>query len=93
MLRMIEDVTGVAPRLNYSAVRPGDQPLYISDIRKLHAHADWKPRRSLGSILADIHGFWREHQDLISKLTSRNANVRHADTQRAEQELLAGEVA
>jgi CDP-paratose 2-epimerase len=29
--------------VNYGDWRPGDQPCYISDIRKAHAHMGWKP--------------------------------------------------
>jgi UDP-glucose 4-epimerase len=44
-------------------VRPGDQPLYISDTSKLELLTGWKPRRELKTILADIREFWSEaHQ-------------------------------
>jgi CDP-paratose 2-epimerase len=93
MLRMIERTAGKAPRLNYSAVRPGDQPLYVSNIEKLLAHTGWQPRRPLATILEDIHAFWRQHSGLIKDLTAHAANHRQSTTQPAPQELLAGEVA
>ena len=60
MLDAIEKVTGKIVRLNYRAVRPGDQPLYISDTSKLKRHTGWRPRRDVSTILRDIHEFWRE---------------------------------
>ena len=63
MLHAIEEATGEAVRLQHREVRPGDQPLYISDTSKLELLAGWKPRRELKTILADIREFWREaHQ-------------------------------
>ena len=66
LLRKIEQRTGKMLNLNYSEVRPGDQPLYISDICKLQRHTGWKPQRSLEIILDDIHAFWRENRDAIA---------------------------
>jgi len=60
MLHAIEQVTGKTIRLEHRAVRPGDQPLYVSDISKLERLTGWHPRRDLAMILADIREFWRE---------------------------------
>jgi CDP-paratose 2-epimerase len=60
MLDAIEKVTGKTVRLNHRAVRPGDQPLYISDTSKLEQHTGWRARRDVSTILRDIHEFWRE---------------------------------
>jgi CDP-paratose 2-epimerase len=60
MLDAIEKVTGKTVRLSHHAVRPGDQPLYISDTSKLERDTGWRPRRDVATILRDIHDFWRE---------------------------------
>lgn len=65
MLGEIERATGVAPSLCYSAVRPGDQPLYIADTAKLASHTEWRPRRSLNNTVEDIYEFWRTHRRLL----------------------------
>ncbi len=62
MLHAIEEVTGKTVRLEHREVRPGDQPLYISDTSKLELLTGWKPRRDLKTILGDIREFWRESQ-------------------------------
>lgn len=62
MLRAIEKETGVAVRLDHGGVRPGDQPLYVSDTAKLEQHTGWCAKRSVMRILADIHAFWRAHR-------------------------------
>lgn len=62
MLKAIEKVTGNKIRLEHRAVRPGDQPLYISDTSKLERQTGWRAQRDLTTILRDICEFWREGQ-------------------------------
>ena len=62
MLQAIERETGTRPTLQYSATRPGDQPLYISDTAKLSRLTGWRARRSLLETLRSIHSFWSENQ-------------------------------
>jgi CDP-paratose 2-epimerase len=62
MLRQCERRTGLPLHLRYTEVRPGDQPLYISDTSKLETMTGWKARRSLDDILDDIESFWQEHR-------------------------------
>ena len=52
MLHMIEDRTGERIDRRACVVRPGDQPLYISDTSKFAAHTGWRPQRSLAETLA-----------------------------------------
>ncbi len=85
LLGAIEKRTGVAPRLRYAAVRPGDQPLYISDTAKLESATGWRPQRSLADTLDAIHGFWQENAEVIgSRFTVHAA---------APAEVLAGSAA
>jgi CDP-paratose 2-epimerase len=88
MLSLIEQLTGVEPRCSYAGVRPGDQPLYISDLGKIEAHTGWRPGRSLETTVGDIHAFWKTHRELILSLTSGGAEL-----VTAEEEYAADEVA
>jgi CDP-paratose 2-epimerase len=83
MLRECERRTGMPLRLEYTDVRPGDQPLYISDTGKLQAMTGWKPRRSLDDIVDAIEDFWQENREQIAGESSF----------RSTQELVAQEVA
>jgi CDP-paratose 2-epimerase len=65
MLRMIEARTGERLDPRSCMVRPGDQPLYISDTSKFTAHTGWRPQRSLAETLEAIHDFWRAHHSHI----------------------------
>jgi CDP-paratose 2-epimerase len=70
MLHAIERTTGKKVLLNHGSVRPGDQPLYISDTLKLQRDTGWIPRRRIADILADIYSFWREshEESTVSKV-------------------------
>ena len=75
LLRECERRTGLPLHLEYTAARPGDQPLYISDTTKLQARTGWKPRRSLDDILRDIEGFWHKNHKLISSEAAQMASA------------------
>ena len=73
MLRMIEDETGEAIDIRRGAVRPGDQPLYISDTSRLASRTGWRPRLSLAQTLRDIHAFGTHHLTQLTPV-ARGAN-------------------
>ena len=91
MLERVERITGIAPRCSNAEVRPGDQPLYISDISKMEAHTGWQPKRSLAVILGDIHDFWNHHRQLILELTSQSVSLSGSPAE--QEDLVADEVA
>jgi CDP-paratose 2-epimerase len=66
MLRLIEEKTGRPFECHHGEVRPGDQPLYISDTSNLTAHTGWRPQRTLDQILEDIHEFWHSNRQQIA---------------------------
>lgn len=78
MLRAIEEHVRKRPILNHCGVRPGDQPLYISDTGKMTRDTGWRPRRTVPEILADIHSFWRENE--LNAPEPQVANDRSAAT-------------
>ena len=83
MLEEIAEITGIQPILRYSDVRPGDQPLYISNTDKFTEASGWRPRFSCRETLQSIHRFWHENRALLA--SQRGAM--------AEREMVAEEVA
>ncbi|MEG9438928.1 GDP-mannose 4,6-dehydratase [Edaphobacter sp. HDX4] len=83
MLRAIEKKTKRPLRLEYSEVRPGDQPLYIADTTKLESDTGWRPRRSLDETLDAIHRFWKENR----------VDALHSEEHRSAGNLIEEEVA
>jgi CDP-paratose 2-epimerase len=67
VLEAIAQETGIDPILRYRSVRPGDQPLYISDTSKLEAHTGWNPRLSFRETLKSIHSFWKSNRTLLTE--------------------------
>ncbi len=68
LLRSIECQAGSPLNLQYKEVRPGDQPLYISNTAKIERDTSWRATRSLDRTLADIRAFWTEQGDAIRTL-------------------------
>jgi CDP-paratose 2-epimerase len=67
MLDQIERQTGKPQRRHFCEVRPGDQPLYISDTSKLEKLTHWRARRSLADTLGAIQQFWLHNQDKVER--------------------------
>jgi CDP-paratose 2-epimerase len=70
MLRSIATETGINPSLHYRDIRPGDQPLYISNTEKLAAHTGWRPRFSNRETLQAIHHFWKDNRNLFEHMSN-----------------------
>ena len=75
LLREIERRSSTSLHLEYSAVRPGDQPLYISDTKKLQRDTGWQANRSLSHIYDDIQQFWNDNRGAISQLVGVPLNL------------------
>jgi CDP-paratose 2-epimerase len=87
MLRHCERRTGLPLHLDYADVRPGDQPLYITDTSKLEGVTGWKARHSIDDILEAIEAFWHQNHEHI--LEERG----HARTYAHDDSLVGKEVA
>jgi CDP-paratose 2-epimerase len=61
----IERLTGIRIDYEFDRVRPGDQPVYITDFSKLRHHTGWSPQLKLRDILENIHGFWKQNRELF----------------------------
>jgi len=77
MLDAIADETGSRAELRYEDVRPGDQPLYVSDTRKLTEHTGWRARRSTEETLRAIHRFWAGNRKLVQEQRAMAPRLEH----------------
>jgi CDP-paratose 2-epimerase len=66
LLRQMEMRTNSPLDLEYRGVRPGDQPLYISDTSQIAHDTGWRASRSIAQILDDLHAFWRQNSAAIA---------------------------
>ena len=90
MLRRMERLVGSIFCCTHSTVRPGDQPLYISNTSKLSQHTGWRPQRQIDQILEDIRVFWDGNRKLI--LAQQASQVAGGSVQ-APETMVAEEVA
>jgi CDP-paratose 2-epimerase len=65
----IEKLTGYRLEYELQAMRPGDQPLYVTDFTKLQQQVGWAPKMSVREILSNIHSWWKENADFFQKPT------------------------
>lgn len=66
LIQEIQELTG--HRLEYvrDECRPGDQPVYITDYRKLHAATGWRPEIGIRRTLELLRAFWDENRQSIA---------------------------
>lgn len=80
MLKEIEKRTQKPLRLHYFDVRPGDQPLYITNTSKLEQETGWRARHSLSDTLDSIYRFWQTNRDMIQ--LNRHGSPVHEELER-----------
>ena len=61
----IEKLTGYRLEYELQTIRPGDQPLYVTDFSKLQRQVGWEPKMSVREILSNIHAWWKENADFF----------------------------
>ena len=62
-----EEVTPSIP-ISYADWRPGDQPVYVSDIGKAEAELGWRPQVSWDQGVRKLIGWVKENQSMLEKL-------------------------
>jgi len=64
----VEALFGTRVHVNYADWRPGDQRIYVSDIRRATAELGWSPRTGLTDGLTKLHGWVEEllHSAVVS---------------------------
>lgn len=66
LINEIEKLTGRKVRYSLKPERPGDQPIYVSDFRKLNQHVGWQPTVTVRQILVNIQKWWEQNQGLLA---------------------------
>lgn len=60
---LLADLVGNPISVRHEPPRPGDQPVYVSDIRKVSSHLSWKPRRPPADGIAEMVTWQRTKGD------------------------------
>lgn len=56
----LKAAVGKVPPVKYDEFRPGDQRIYVSDIRKAQQQLDWSPRVGIAEGLQRMVGSWKK---------------------------------
>ncbi len=65
LIERLETLTGRRIERASADWRPGDQPVYVSDIRGLEAEFAWRPRTDITEGLARLHQWVAEHRGVL----------------------------
>jgi CDP-paratose 2-epimerase len=65
---MLENLIGHPIPVTYGDWRPGDQPIYVSDIRKAERELGWRPRYSVAQGVSCLFEWIRDHQEFFGHL-------------------------
>ena len=63
LVEMLESRLGIEIPLKWDAWRPGDQQVYVSDIRKLDTALDWRPEIGVESGIAQLIDWVEQNRD------------------------------
>ena len=65
---LLEELLGRPINVRYSDWRPGDQPVYISDITKAKQHLGWEPKVGVRESAERIYAWAKDNLDLLQHL-------------------------
>ncbi len=68
LLEFLNRECGLAKTVAYSDWRPGDQPVYISDIRKAEREFGWRPEVEWTTGVRKLVDWVRNHRDMLARL-------------------------
>lgn len=71
LIKQLEDRLGHALRIRHSTWRPGDQPIYVSDIRRLKRELGWSPRVSPTQGVDQLLAWVRDHRTMLGALLGK----------------------
>lgn len=65
LIEAIRALTGCRMDYDIHPVRPGDQPLYVTNFGKLQRDVGWEPQMTLEQILENMYEWRKEHRELF----------------------------
>jgi len=65
IIDLLENITGKKMQYTFSDWRPGDQRVYVSDIRKAKKELDWEPKVRISEGLKILHTWVKENKNIL----------------------------
>ncbi len=66
LLALLDELTGSKGKVGYDDWRPGDQPVFVCDVRKAQREFGWEPRVSARQGVEKLHRWVKENKALFS---------------------------
>ncbi|MFQ6115250.1 MAG: GDP-mannose 4,6-dehydratase [bacterium] len=76
LVDFLENMTGKKMQYTFSDWRPGDQRVYISDIRKAKKDLDWAPKVPIHEGLTILYEWVKGNKDVLLHLTEKQTSVK-----------------
>jgi CDP-paratose 2-epimerase len=74
LIKMLEEMRGRPMAVSYGDWRPGDQRIYVSDIRKIHREMGWKPKIDVPTGVERLYRWAEENRDLLARIRQEASN-------------------
>ncbi|MEB3184042.1 MAG: SDR family NAD(P)-dependent oxidoreductase [Cyanobacteriota bacterium] len=68
LLAFLEDELGITITPSFGATRPGDQPVFVCDIRKAQEQLRWTPQVGVEAGVRDLIRWVRDNREMFSEL-------------------------
>jgi CDP-paratose 2-epimerase len=66
LIEQIEQLVSKRVSRRFLPSRPGDQPVYISDVSKLQHHVGWAPQMTVQETIKNIYEWWKHNRNLLA---------------------------
>jgi CDP-paratose 2-epimerase len=74
LIEILEAIRGRPMAVSYDDWRPGDQRIYVSDVRKMNREMDWKPTIDVRTGVERLYRWAEEHRDLLTQIRREAAH-------------------
>jgi CDP-paratose 2-epimerase len=68
LLELLKSEFGITTKINYSEIRPGDQPYYVSNIGKVTDFCDWRPKTDVKDGLSKMINWIKSNIEVIKSI-------------------------
>jgi len=68
LLDHLKEKMGYSPELQFTDIRPGDQPVFVADIRRAKEDLGWEPQVSVEAGIEQMHRWLSDNEDDVRRV-------------------------
>ncbi|MBM3281252.1 MAG: NAD-dependent epimerase/dehydratase family protein [Candidatus Harrisonbacteria bacterium] len=72
LLSFFKEKFGFDPKLSHAAIRPGDQPIFVCDIKKIKKDLGWEPKTNINEGLHCLRDWLEDNKQVLTKFFGKN---------------------